>query len=641
MPAAARVGTNLGGWRWTLGSRRGGSSRCSGCGFSERRHAVPLRPPDRRPRGVTDAPEWRVLSALVALDLSHVLDASIVAGLASPRSYERGVLYLEEGRVAALRASGGRVAATVQGSESYAVELTADGGRLKFECSCPIGLEGVFCKHCVAVALRWLRDDGPSLPTLDDARERLEALAREELVEMLIDHAHEDEALARKLLLLAARPVDGASADLASVFALVDQAFVVHGFVPYREVSGYVRGIDETIDVLDGLLEDGRAGDVVELAEHALAAAERALDNVDDSGGEIGDVIRRLEELHLDACRRARPDRAALAERLFAWELNGAWGVFDRAVEGYAEVLGDQGLARYRELAGEAWADVPQLEPGHESRGSYGARFRITRIMETLAGVSGSLDDQIAVHERDLSSGYRFLQIAELCRSHGDHDAALDWAERGMAAFQDAPDPRLRSFLTNEYRRRGRTAEALEQSLAAFTARPTIETYRELSIDATALGEWTKRREWALAVLGTPEPGSAAIARHPSLRGRGCSELVRVFLWEGDVDAAWRAATEGGCTRDLWLELADRRRSERPEDTLGVYRRHVDEVIAGKNNRAYREAVQLIDETMRALFAECGRSEDFGAYVAEVRATHKPKRNLMKLMGSVTTASVA
>ena len=148
-------------------------------------------------------PEWRVVCALVAEDLSLVLDASMVAGLASPRSYEGGVLYLEEGRVGALRASAGRVAATVHGSESYVVELTADGGRLRFECSCPIGLEGAFCKHCVAVALGWLRDHGPSRPTLDDARERLEALAREELVEMLIDHAHEDEALARKLLLLA------------------------------------------------------------------------------------------------------------------------------------------------------------------------------------------------------------------------------------------------------------------------------------------------------------------------------------------------------------------------------------------------------------------------------------------------------
>lgn len=71
------------------------------------------------------------------------------------------------------------------------------------------------------------------------------------------------------------------------------------------------------------------------------------------------------------------------------------------------------------------------------------------------------------------------------------------------------------------------------------------------------------------------------------------------------------------------------------EDALGVYRRHVEDVIAGKDKRAYAEAVRLIDETMRALYAESGRSEDFDSYVEEVRTVHKPKRNLMKLMAGL------
>ena len=105
-----------------------------------------------------------------------------------------------------------------------------------------------------------------------------------------------------------------------------------------------------------------------------------------------------------------------------------------------------------------------------------------------------------------------------------------------------------------------------------------------------------------------------------------------MLIWEGDPDAAWETANEGGCSRDLWLKLADLRRAEYPEDALGVYRRHVEDVIAGKDKRAYAEAVRLIDETVRELYTECGRPEDFGAYVEEVRAAHKPKRNLMKLM---------
>lgn len=574
-------------------------------------------------------------------ELSRLLSTATVAGLASARSYERGLSYLEAGRVGPLRESARSVGATVQGSEAYLVELCAAGGELRFACSCPIGLGGAFCKHCVAVAIAWLGERGDPTPTLDDARAHLETLPQSELVELLIDHAHDDEALARRLLLQAARPESGTAADVASVRALLEQAFAYRDFVPHREVWGYVRGIEDAIDLLEALLEEGRGGDVVELAEHALRVAEHALEHVDDSDGQMTGVIARLEDLHLDACRRARPDTVALAERLFAWELDGAWDVFDQAVFSYAEVLGDAGLARYRELAEEAWSEVPKLAPGEDSHERYRSRFRITRIMQSLAQCSGSLADQIAVAERDLSSGYCFLQIAELCREHGEDDAALEWAERGMAAFSENPDPRLRTFLVEEYRRRGRSEEALEHSLQTFGIRPALESYRELSTDAKAMGQWQERRRWALSLLRSPEPDPPEAARHPSLRGRGYSELVRVLLWEGDPDAAWEAAEEGGCSRDLWLKLADLRRAEHPEDTLGVYRRHVEDVIAGRDKRAYAEAVRLIDKTMRVLYVECGRPEDFDVYVEEVRSTHRAKRNLIKVMSGLDPARAA
>ncbi len=99
--------------------------------------------------------------------------------LASPRSYARGEAYLDEGRVGLLRAGADRVSATVQGSESYTVELRAQKGLLRSVCSCPVGAEGEFCKHCVAVALAWLGNHGQPGPTLDDARTYLEACRRD------------------------------------------------------------------------------------------------------------------------------------------------------------------------------------------------------------------------------------------------------------------------------------------------------------------------------------------------------------------------------------------------------------------------------------------------------------------------------
>lgn len=64
-------------------------------------------------------------------------------------------------------------------------------------------------------------------------------------------------------------------------------------------------------------------------------------------------------------------------------------------------------------------------------------------------------------------------------------------------------------------------------------------------------------------------------------------------------------------------------------------------MIGGKDKRAYAEAVRVIDETMRALFAESGRPEELDAYVEEVRAAHKRKRNLIKLLAGIEPASAS
>jgi hypothetical protein len=53
------------------------------------------------------------------------------------------------------------------------------------------------------------------------------------------------------------------------------------------------------------------------------------------------------------------------------------------------------------------------------------------------------------------------------------------------------------------------------------------------------------------------------------------SELVTIFLWEKDVEAAWREAREGGCSNDLWMDLARKRETNHPEDALPIYQRQV------------------------------------------------------------------
>ena len=95
----------------------------------------------------------------------------------------------------------------------------------------------------------------------------------------------------------------------------------------YREASGWARGVDDAIDSVEQLLNDGQAAAVIELCESALQSLLGAIQAVDDSDGHFSVLRDRLQDIHYRACQEARPDPAELARRLFQWELHSDFDV--------------------------------------------------------------------------------------------------------------------------------------------------------------------------------------------------------------------------------------------------------------------------------------------------------------------------
>jgi len=50
----------------------------------------------------------------------------------------------------------GMITAKVEGTHTYTVKLQLNNGEAKHSCTCPMGDEDIFCKHCVAVGLAWI-----------------------------------------------------------------------------------------------------------------------------------------------------------------------------------------------------------------------------------------------------------------------------------------------------------------------------------------------------------------------------------------------------------------------------------------------------------------------------------------------------
>jgi tetratricopeptide (TPR) repeat protein len=477
-----------------------------------------------------------------------------------------------------------------------------------------------------------LRKDKATV-TMDDVRDYLATQEKTALVELLMQHATENDRF-RQLLLLRAAKKSPKGIDVSSYRRAIAAAVDTGDFVEYRAAYGYAQGIENVIDSIDELLREGHAGEVVELTEHALAEVEGAAGSVDDSDGHMGEVLERLQELHLMACRKAKPDPEQLAKRLCEWELRTDSDVFFGAAERYAKVLGQRGIAVYRRLAEAEWAKVPVLGPRRAEGGDYARHFRITHVMETLARQAGDVEALVAIKQRDLSLAYSYLQIAETYKAARKHDQALEWAERGVKAFPKRTDSRLREFLAGEYHRRKRHDDAMALIWADFTESPVLDRYRMLKDHADRIGRWDVWRAKAIAYLreSIAAAGNSTVDdRSPWTRRTDRSELVRIFLWERNANAAWSEAVEGGCSNDLWMDLAGKREKEHPEDALPVYQRQLEPTLSRKNNDAYRAAVRLLRQ-IRDLMDRLGREAEFTRYLESVRTGHKAKRNFIKLL---------
>jgi len=525
--------------------------------------------------------------------------------------------------------------AVVDGTRPYRVRLAIRGETLLGDCNCPMGDDGVFCKHCVATGLAWVQAAmaDPSAtgvadaadPTDDDLRNFLLTQEREWLADLLLEAAAEDPVLRARLLVSAgAEAVE--SLDLSDFEAELEQAILIEDFVDWRGTATYLRDVDVDVALgrVEDLIEAGFTDAAIALCEHALVLLEESVEMIDDSDGGMKEAIGRAEQIHLRACLEGSPDRVALAERLADWALRSKWEVFLDAVPRYAGVLGPDGLARFRQIVDAAWSGLPPLAPGDHS--TYGdGRFQVTYQKEALAALDGDVVGLVAVRAHDLSSPYAFLRVAEVLVGAGRDDEALDWLERGVATFPDRRDPRLTQLAAECHLRAGRGAAAVGLAWEIFQQHPSLERYQRLREYATADDTWTRWREQALDTLRARPKADPAKAERLDRPGSGHSTLVEVLVWEGELDAAWAAAQHGGCSEGMWLELARLRAADHPRDALPVLHRHIGAAIEVKNRRGYRHAVDLLTE-LRAIYEAAGDGAGFAAYVRSLRAQHARKR---------------
>ena len=131
---------------------------------------------------------------------ASILHRDAIRRLVDARTFERGQDYFAGRRVVTLLRQDAALVATVRGTTDYKVRLWVNDHGLAYACTCPVGADGLFCKHGVAVGLAWLAQEGLATPPPPEIRTRLLELDKAVLVDRLLEAAAGDPRLREALV---------------------------------------------------------------------------------------------------------------------------------------------------------------------------------------------------------------------------------------------------------------------------------------------------------------------------------------------------------------------------------------------------------------------------------------------------------
>jgi uncharacterized Zn finger protein len=313
-------------------------------------------------------------------------------------------------------------------------------------------------------------------------------------------------------------------------------------------------------------------------------------------------------------------------------ELNSDYGAFSGALEQYADLLGDPGHKTYERLVDAELAKLPAPQAGEDFHLRF-KRSELLRLKEKLVAKRGTVEDVVAVLASDLTEPANYLKIAQQYQAAGQIETAIAWAEAGLDRFRDHYlTGRLGEFLVSAYEQTDRLTDAVEIVWRDFTRYPGLKYYQDLKQQAEKAGPWEPWRDRALAhlrdTLAQQVTGPRGPHRIPTI---GASLLVNIFLWEGDGEQAWIEAQSGGCSQKLWMELADQRAADHPEDALAVYLPAIEPLIEQGNNDAYRRAVDLLVK-VQPLMTRIDCADEFEQRLTNLATVYKRKRNFIKYL---------
>lgn len=532
-------------------------------------------------------------------------------------TWTRSGEYFNNGRVFSPRRQGATLKARVEGSGAapYHTRLTLapDGTIFDAHCTCAVGADGR-CKHVAALARTWA-DAPDSFLVVDPVDVALRRRSRAELEALITQMLKQDPEL--ETLLETALPGQRPGtlpAQHAPVYRRqAEEVFREHG-VSFAALVPIVDGLRPLVDIGVGFVASGDAERAAltfdEVAQAVLDRYElyATLDAHGRLRAVVADCVHGLARcLQLvGAPREAR--RRALRALVDILDADTGTGVADDV----PDVLLEHALPDERAVVASWLRALGEDEPTEGEETPWG-KIRHGQLLFDLV-VDELPEDAFARACRQL---HRWAQLVEHLLLLGRADEALSVArEAELVSLPAVADALARHGRADDAERilsaraeREGDAEVFAWLLHRGRGRANPETLRRWT-EGLLLCEPDLERFLALRAMTPAEAWPAVrdrVLSAPSVRA-DVAARVRMLLAEGSVDEALAgvadeptvSAHRDGSVPGTRLLVAEALAATRPEASVAIWEKHIDDLVATGLRPRYREAAAYAQKVMHA-----------------------------------------
>jgi len=448
----------------------------------------------------------------------------------------------------------------------------------------------------------------------DKQREFLAGVSREALADWVAALAKELPDVQRRLDLFAARNSDAESAA-ATYRAAILTLTKSRNRNPQKRAREARTNFENMVKSLTADFQAGRLALVLDVVPEVLLALDVFLRDHADPQAKVREMLPKLTELHLEAATELRPGGERLAEQLARVAREGwAAGLFREAAYSYRDVLGDEGLARYRELIEPDW----RAAVGPAGRRSWQLRSQVEGQMMAWARALESPAMRAAETAKILRglavSAEDFLEAAESFARAGDADAAKEALEAGfLLATSQRVAPGTLLALASSLMESADPAKAETLAWTTYTIQPSRDSYSMLQQAGAGTGRTAELKEQAMTLA----------------RARSADLELDLLLADGRFEDAAAVVKAGRLSENGWALWASEMETIAPAESMSAWFRVADIQVAQPGETGRESAIRSVQRARRLAGVEqftaewsafCERHRRRGMMMNQIRA---------------------